>query len=130
MTDTNHDDDDRAAEPSASSDPSEFLRTPTAGLTASELPELVGWQPDFPPVPARTDSQKVTVWMTDEQILAHYRDRNRNPDLNMGTATALHNLDMKFGYLAAAVENAREQERQEAERRLRDLVNGRNEGAR
>ena len=61
--------------------------------------------------------------MTDKQVLAHYRDRDQNPYMTMGTAKALHGLSMKFGYLGAAIEKAREQERQETERRLRDLVN-------
>ena len=122
MTDANRDD-DHATDPRASPDPTEVRRTPTAGLTESELAQLVGWQPDFPPVPERTDSQKATVLMTDKQVLAHYRDRDQNPYMTMGTAKALHGLSMKFGYLGAAIEKAGEQERQETERRLRDLVN-------
>jgi hypothetical protein len=48
--------------------------------------------------------------MTDKQVLAHYRDRDQNPYMTMGTAKALHGLSMKFGYLGAAIEKAREQE--------------------
>ena len=46
----------------------------------------------------RRGERKETV--TDKQVLAHYRDRDQNPYMTMGTAKALHGLSMKFGYLA------------------------------
>src|ERR1700677_1941417 len=52
----NSDDSERAADPMASSPPTEVSHTQTAGLTESELPELVGCQPDFPPAPKPNSS--------------------------------------------------------------------------
>ena len=43
----------------------------SAGPT--DMSELVGWQPDFPPGPQRAVSDGLTVGMTDDEILALYR---------------------------------------------------------
>jgi len=48
--------------------------------------------------------------MTDEEILALYREKRKNPYLTLSTAKALHGLELKFGYL-----RRREQERQNPE---------------
>ena len=37
--------------------------------------------------------------MTDEEILALYRQKRKNPYLTLSTAKALHGLELKFGYL-------------------------------
>jgi hypothetical protein len=125
----NSDDSERAADPMASSPPTEVSHTQTAGLTESELPELVGCQPDFPPAPKPNSSGRLTMGMTDGEILAHYRQHY--PYIALGTAKGSYCTWLRFRHLGAAVEKAREQERQEAERRLRDLVNQRgNEGQR
>jgi hypothetical protein len=74
---TNRDDDDRAANPNASSDPGEVHGTLTAGLTESELPELVGWQSDFQYRPLRSDSEAGRGAMQYHQvrILCALRDK-------------------------------------------------------
>jgi hypothetical protein len=50
--------------------------------------------------------------------------------MNLRTAEALHHLDIKYGHIGVAEERARERERQEVQRRLRDIVNQKNEGGR
>ena len=42
--------------------------------------------------------------MTDEEILALYRQKRKNPYLTLSTAKALHGLELKFGYLRAEPE--------------------------
>jgi hypothetical protein len=37
--------------------------------------------------------------MTDEEILALYRQKRKNPYLTLSTAKALHGLELMFGYL-------------------------------
>jgi hypothetical protein len=37
--------------------------------------------------------------MTDEEILALYRQKRKNPYLTLSTAKALHGLELKFGYM-------------------------------
>jgi hypothetical protein len=46
--------------------------------------------------------------MTDEEILALYRQKRTNPYLTLSTAKALHGLELKFGYLRAEPEPSRE----------------------
>ena len=74
MTDTT---DDHAADPVASSDPTEVNQTPTAGLTESELPELVGWQPDFQyrPVPSDSGAGRGAMQYRQLRILCALRDK-------------------------------------------------------
>jgi hypothetical protein len=54
------------------------LTDPVGSAGPTEVSELVGWQPDFPPRPQRTIPDGLTVGMTDQKILAHYRDSHRN----------------------------------------------------
>jgi hypothetical protein len=53
----------------------------SAGPT--DMSELVGWQPDFPPGPQRAVSDGLTVGMTDDEILALYREKTNNPYLSI-----------------------------------------------
>ena len=89
----------------------------------ADVSELVGWQPDLLPPPERRRARQMSGGMTDEQIVAHYRDRDFNPYMSMATAKALHRLHWQFRHLALAAAEARERERQEAQRRLREIVN-------
>jgi hypothetical protein len=96
---------------------------PASALGPTDVSELVGWQPHLPPPSEPGQPREVTVGMSDEQILAHYRHRYRNPYMTMGTATALHRLHWQNLHLRAAHERAREEEQQEVRRRLREIVN-------
>jgi hypothetical protein len=57
----------------------EVCQVPVVGLTASEVTELVGCQPDLLPSPEPRRAREATVGMTDEQVLVHYRDRHGKP---------------------------------------------------
>lgn len=48
--------------------------------------------------------------MTDEEILARYRQKRKNPYLTLSTAKALHGLELKFGYLRREHELRRERQ--------------------
>jgi hypothetical protein len=48
--------------------------------------------------------------MTDEEILALYRQKRKNPYLTLSTAKALHVLELKFGYLRREHELRRERQ--------------------
>jgi hypothetical protein len=106
MSETNRDDD-------GSTDP-----VGSAGPT--DVSESFGWQPHFPPGPQRAISDGLTVGMTDAEILAHYRQFR--PYINLTRAKASYRGWLRMRHVVAAFEKAREQERQEAERRLRDIV--------
>jgi hypothetical protein len=73
----------------------EVHKPPAAERTAPEVSDLIGWLPDLPVAPEPKRMREVTPGMTDEQVLAHYRDRRRNPYLTLGTARALYALSMK-----------------------------------
>jgi hypothetical protein len=96
---------------------------PADSAGPTDVSELVGWQPHLRPPPETGQAREVTVGMSDEQILAHYRHRDRNPYMTMGTATALHRLHWQYRHLGAARNGAREQETRELRRRLREIVN-------
>jgi hypothetical protein len=51
--------------------------------------------------------------MTDEEILALYRQQRKNPYLTLSTAKALHGLELKFGLLR--LEHERRSQRQNPE---------------
>jgi hypothetical protein len=40
--------------------------------------------------------------MTDEELLAHYRQKRKNPYLTLGTARKLNSLDKKYAYLKSS----------------------------
>jgi hypothetical protein len=63
----------------------------------ADVSELVGWQPDLLPPPERRRARQMSAGMTDEQIVAHYRDRDFNPYMSMATAKALHRLHWQSG---------------------------------
>jgi hypothetical protein len=52
--------------------------------------------------------------MTDEEILALYRQTRTNPYLTLSTAKALHGLELKFGYLRAEPEPWKQRQDPEA----------------
>lgn len=89
----------------------------------AEVSQLDGWQPDLLPRPEPRRAREVTAGMTDDEVLAHYRVSRQNPYMNLRTAKALRDLDLKYRHVKAAVERAREAARQDAERRLRELIN-------
>jgi hypothetical protein len=45
--------------------------------------------------------------MTDEEILALYRQKRKNPYLTLSAAKARHGLELKFGYLRREHERRR-----------------------
>ena len=60
--------------------------------------------------------------MTDEQILARYRERCGNPYMNLTTARALHTLHMRYRHLStAAQQRARLERADELERTRRKI---------
>jgi hypothetical protein len=93
----------------------------SAGPTA--VSDLVGWQPDLLRLTEPRRAREMPAGMTDDEVLAHYRDSRQNPYLNLRTAKALRDLDLKYRHVKAAVERARETARQDADRHLRELVN-------
>jgi hypothetical protein len=60
------------------------------------------------------------VAMTDEQILAHYRETN--PYISLRTAKELHRGELKFWHLGAIKRKAEREARDAERRRLPDLV--------
>jgi len=52
--------------------------------------------------------------MTDEEMLALYRQTRTNPYLTLSTAKALHGLELKFGYLRAEPEPWKQRQDPEA----------------
>jgi hypothetical protein len=50
--------------------------------------------------------------MTEEEVLAMYRQKRQNPNLPLATAMALHGLESKFGYLHAENEGRQHQDPQ------------------
>ena len=84
----------------------------SAGPT--DMSELVGWQPDFPPGPQRAVSDGLTVGMTDDEILALYREKTNNPYLTLSTAHALRAWDMKMDHLRQDPELHRQPQNPEA----------------
>jgi hypothetical protein len=59
--------------------------------------------------------------VNDDEILAKWR--KRYPYIDLGEAKALQRTDYQFGHLGVAQMLAEEQDKQEAEARLRELVN-------
>jgi hypothetical protein len=88
----------------------------------ADVSELVGWQPDLLPPAERRRARQMSAGMTDEQIVAHYRDRDFNPYMSMATAKALHRLHWQFRHLALAAAKAKQEALEEQRRQLRALV--------
>jgi hypothetical protein len=57
--------------------------------------------------------------MTDDELLAHERERHGNPYMTLTTAKELRKTALKFWHLGAAREWAEEQAREDARRELR-----------
>jgi hypothetical protein len=95
---------------------------PVVAAGPTMVSELVGWQPDLLCPPERRRTREVTGEMTDEQVLAHYRVSRWSPYMNMRTAKALRDLDLKYRHLALAAEKANEEAAEEQRRQPRALV--------
>jgi hypothetical protein len=97
-------------------------QSPMTASDANDVSELGGWQPYPPVAPVPRRRQEVPAGMTDEQILTHYRARDFDPYMTLGTARALYRLNLKFRHLRRAVAKV-EQDAQEKQRaRLQALV--------
>jgi hypothetical protein len=62
--------------------------------------------------------------MTDEQILARYRERCGNPYMNLTTARALHTLHMRYRHLSTAAQQRARREREAELERIRRKIFG------
>lgn len=61
---------------------------------------------------------------TDEQILAHYRERRGDPYMNLTTARALHTLHLRYRHLSAAAQRRARLERDAELERIRRKIFG------
>jgi hypothetical protein len=61
---------------------------------------------------------------TDEQILAHYRERRGNPYMNLTTARALHTLHRRYRQLSAAAQQRARRDREVELERVRRTIFG------
>ena len=62
--------------------------------------------------------------MTDEQILARYRERCGNPYMNLTTARALHTLHLRYRHLSTAAQQRARLEREAELERIRRKIFG------
>ena len=62
--------------------------------------------------------------MTDEQILARYRERCGNPYMNLTTARALHTLHMRYRHLSSAAQQRARLGREAELERIRRKIFG------
>ena len=62
--------------------------------------------------------------MTDEQILACYRERCGNPYMNLTTARALHTLHMRYRHLSTAAQQRVRLEHEAELERIRRKIFG------
>jgi hypothetical protein len=109
--------------------PDDASVTDLAGFAGPiDVSELEGWLPGPPLGPAPQRSAEVATGMTDEQILTHYRARDFDPYMTLGTARALYRLNLKFRHVRRAVAKAEQDAREEQRRRLRALVNAKATG--
>lgn len=60
--------------------------------------------------------------MTDDELLAHMREKHGNPYMPLSMAKSMRKFEFKWWHMGAAAEDRKEQERREAERRLREKL--------
>lgn len=60
--------------------------------------------------------------MTDDEILAHYRRKHGSPYMPLSMAKKAREADFKWWHLGALAKQRAEEERQEAERRIREVL--------
>jgi hypothetical protein len=60
--------------------------------------------------------------MTDDEILAHYRHKHGNPYMPLSMAKKMHHATFKWWHLTALAKKRAEEERQAAERRIREVL--------
>ncbi len=60
--------------------------------------------------------------MTDDEILAHHRDKHGDPYMSLGVAKEMHHAAFKWRHLTALAKKRAEEERQEAECRIREVL--------
>jgi hypothetical protein len=60
--------------------------------------------------------------MTDGEILAHYRVKHGDPDMPLSMAKKMHHETFKWWHSTALAKKRAEEERQEAERRIREVL--------
>jgi hypothetical protein len=60
--------------------------------------------------------------MTDDEILAHYRHKHGDPYMPLSMAKKMHHATFKWWHLTALAKKRAEEQRQEAERRIREVL--------
>jgi hypothetical protein len=60
--------------------------------------------------------------MTDAEILAHYRNKHGDPYMPLSVVKKAHQLTLKWWHLDVLAKKRAEEERLEAERRIREVL--------
>jgi hypothetical protein len=60
--------------------------------------------------------------MTDDEIHVHYRGKHGNPYMPLSVAKEMHHIALKWRHLTSLAEKRAEEERQESERRIREVL--------